>query len=508
MLLVISFIIIGGSIFLTFHLFMSYVILLNMLIAVLSKIYEGLYENSKMLFQQEIITRKNQYLVDNYYGGIINLSFPLNILNIFFWPFYLCIKNKQKLKKFNKVVNSLAYFPLLLGMSIAQISTQLILIPLTIFKILKIFVSELLYSGFSSIHKLNQIKTVHNNNNKIRNILICSLLIFLFPVWILYTIVFDFVFYIKSLFKESDKIISLSANIDDICVSPLILSKIGEVFDTKPKNSDLLMENVIEEFVDHLTYYNPKFDFKNFLVIPSKIPKENLSLIKEYSNFVKFANKLKLYNSFQKHVIIKSLVIKLIESNSNYVQIKNKVLPNTKQNKEESLDVNNKSDHNSIDLVSEKYLNSIFDEKERGSLKYHNIKKALTKFTSLPKLFYKRISMINLQDVYNAMNIIKSSENLERSSLKLRSDLKKIRKNVGEIIDVLNAKEVLLNQKKNSNVTLFKQRKASIFVNSNIPNNGIPNDNLTKSTPIKSKLARKLSKNLDNMHNIPEEKDD
>ena len=62
MLLVISFIKIGGSIFLTFHLFMSYVILLNMLIAVLSKIYEGLYENSKMLFQQEIITRKNQLM--------------------------------------------------------------------------------------------------------------------------------------------------------------------------------------------------------------------------------------------------------------------------------------------------------------------------------------------------------------------------------------------------------------------------------------------------------------
>jgi hypothetical protein len=310
------------------------------------------------------------------------------------------------------------------------------------------------------------------------------------------------------------------------------MNKIGEVFDSKPKNADLPINDVIDEFVDQLTLYNSKFDFKNFLVMTTKQPKENLSLVREYSNFVKFIHKLKLYNHFQEQVIIKSLVIKLIESNSNFVKIKKNFNESTSMftkdfmsllQKKVTRALDNEKSSSEIGIASEfkndNYVNTLFDEKERHTLKYQNMKKILSKFTSLPKLFYKRISMINLQDVYNALQTIKSSDDVVRSSLKIRKDIKEIRKNVAEIVEVLNAKEVLKVHKRSMNINNFNQRRSSYFRNSVFFGAQKENEKKTENSEIfmkipilqKNKVSAKSkinNKKIEKIQEFPDEKDE
>ena len=516
-----------GPLFLIIHIFLAYMILLNMLVAILSMIYVDLIERSKILFQQEIINRKDEYIVDPRYGGMINLSFPLNILNIIFCPIYLMITDIHKLKYFNNIVNFIAYFPLFLVMSCIHFSSQLMLIPITLIKIIIILVFEIIYpdSNVSMYYKINKnLQPTSKTFSCIKKVVYCLFLIILSPFWIIFSIIYDYTFYVKCLMKENNNSMLVDENSDDIFVSPLIINKIGEVFASKPKNSELLMEEIIDEYVDHLSFYNSKFDFKNFLLLTENYPVENLSLIREFSNFVKFINKLKVFNDFQEKVIIRSLVVKLIESNNNFIKIKTNFVEKISVLDHNILSIlqNDVMNENYLSKMDQQnlienefdngYLSTILDDKDKHTLKYQFLKKSLMKFIILPKLFYKRLSMINMQDIYNALISVKSSEDIMKSSLKIRKDIKIIKKNVGEVVDVLNAKEVLKIRKTKENRNEFIKRRSSTISSLGIgkfhSDNQMKKDFSTNLINQKFKNSNKMKINLKKINNILDEKDE
>ena len=80
------------------HLSVSSIILVNTLTSIISATHDEFSKSSILLLHQDMILRKNEFISDEYYGGIILLPFPLSIFNIIFVPFYFIIADKNKLK--------------------------------------------------------------------------------------------------------------------------------------------------------------------------------------------------------------------------------------------------------------------------------------------------------------------------------------------------------------------------------------------------------------------------
>ena len=120
--------------------------------------------------------------------------------------------------------------------------------------------------------------------------------------------------------------------------------------------------------------------------------------------------------------------------------------------------------------------------------------------------------MINMQDIYNALISVKSSEDIMKSSLKIRKDIKIIKKNVGEVVDVLNAKEVLKIRKTKENRNEFIKRRSSTISSLGIgkfhSDNQMKKDFSTNLINQKFKNSNKMKINLKKINNILDEKDE
>ncbi len=129
-----------GSVMVTIFVTFSGIILINLLIASLSNVYNELSKVVDASHRSVLIGYYRRYKWDSENGYLIFLCSPLNILNLCILPFTCCIKaeNKNKLKirrkEFNKRVCKVLYLIYFFPIFISLLAYSLIIIPFTYIK--------------------------------------------------------------------------------------------------------------------------------------------------------------------------------------------------------------------------------------------------------------------------------------------------------------------------------------------------------------------------------------
>ena len=100
-----------GIVFHKMVLLCTLLLMVNLVIAIMSDTYARLSEVQLGLYSVGIIEVFPSYRYDKFYGGLIVMTPPLNVLAYFLWPLYHNIKDKKLLAKFNKKVGIIFYFP-------------------------------------------------------------------------------------------------------------------------------------------------------------------------------------------------------------------------------------------------------------------------------------------------------------------------------------------------------------------------------------------------------------
>ena len=79
-----------------------FLLILNLLIAILSNVY-NIYENlSKGLFLTKILSNREQLESDDYYGAFITAIVPFNVIALPFIPFALFMRKSESLMRLNR----------------------------------------------------------------------------------------------------------------------------------------------------------------------------------------------------------------------------------------------------------------------------------------------------------------------------------------------------------------------------------------------------------------------
>ena len=110
------------------------ILILNLLIAILTNVFNIYQDLSTGLFLLKILSTREQLESDEYYGAFISATVPFNIFLIPFIPFGVFMKKSEKLIKLNKFLNLLQYMCLMAFMFIGFIAVSLMLIPIAFTK--------------------------------------------------------------------------------------------------------------------------------------------------------------------------------------------------------------------------------------------------------------------------------------------------------------------------------------------------------------------------------------
>ena len=94
---------------LTFN-FLNVLILLNVVIALMADTYSLMSGVRKGLYNYSIVRSVPAYKLDNYYGGLALFMIPFCIIPFFLMPYYICVKDRLRLKAFNDRLYDFAYF--------------------------------------------------------------------------------------------------------------------------------------------------------------------------------------------------------------------------------------------------------------------------------------------------------------------------------------------------------------------------------------------------------------
>ena len=118
---------------LTFN-FLNVLILLNVVIALMADTYSLMTGVRKGLYNYSIVKTVPAYKLDNYYGGMVFLMYPFNIITFFLMPYWICVKDRKKLKAFNDGVYGVAYFFVTIIISAVFIAFNLVMLPFAYLK--------------------------------------------------------------------------------------------------------------------------------------------------------------------------------------------------------------------------------------------------------------------------------------------------------------------------------------------------------------------------------------
>ena len=110
-------------------------LLLNLIIALMADTYQKLADVKLGLYSQEIIEAIPSYKNDKFYGGLISMTPPTNMFAYFLLPFYMCIKDKARLQRFNTRVCKVVYFPIGLTITAFFLASSLVMTPFAYFKV-------------------------------------------------------------------------------------------------------------------------------------------------------------------------------------------------------------------------------------------------------------------------------------------------------------------------------------------------------------------------------------
>ena len=107
--------------------------MINFVIAILADTYTKLSNSSLGLYYDGVISRIPVYEDDSRYGGLIVGTPPFNILALLMIPFYILVKNEERLVKVNDVFTKAMFFPIALSFTAMIIAVNLLLLPLAYF---------------------------------------------------------------------------------------------------------------------------------------------------------------------------------------------------------------------------------------------------------------------------------------------------------------------------------------------------------------------------------------
>ena len=138
-----------------FHLLLSVILAINLLIAILSTTYAILWEQSAPIFYIENIKQRPLYKYSKRYGSLVSSFFPYYIFIPFVAPLLFM---KNKIHK-NVLILYFEFFPVYLILHIIFLSISILLLPVSYFKIIihKIYLINHKRSGginYSKCHKI------------------------------------------------------------------------------------------------------------------------------------------------------------------------------------------------------------------------------------------------------------------------------------------------------------------------------------------------------------------
>lgn len=70
-----------GVIFMLFFIVITAILLMNLIIAIITNIYNTLKEDSLGVYLDDIVRKRPLMLYDKYYSGMVSLPFPLNVIS-------------------------------------------------------------------------------------------------------------------------------------------------------------------------------------------------------------------------------------------------------------------------------------------------------------------------------------------------------------------------------------------------------------------------------------------
>jgi hypothetical protein len=107
-------------------------IVINIFIAVIAVLYDSYSEKRNVFQMLETLKIRSVTQADKEYSALISLPAPFNLLLFLFAPFLLTSSNPRKVNEF---ILSLAYVPVMLGVTLVFIVYNLLLIPLAYVKL-------------------------------------------------------------------------------------------------------------------------------------------------------------------------------------------------------------------------------------------------------------------------------------------------------------------------------------------------------------------------------------
>ena len=124
-----------GHLFMISFLFMNLLIFLNLVIAMMSNSYSRMLSLRQGIYNYEIIRALPIFRMNKYYGGIIAMTPPLNILCLLVAPLFLKWRNNyDRLKTLTKLIMVFNYKVHLLLTCVIFIACNLVLAPFAYFR--------------------------------------------------------------------------------------------------------------------------------------------------------------------------------------------------------------------------------------------------------------------------------------------------------------------------------------------------------------------------------------
>ena len=255
-----------GDLYLMSFLILTAILFLNLLVAILTKVYQNFESKKFVLYISEILKLRSSLGYDKKASGLISIPPPLNILPLIISPLYFTWVNQAKL---NTLVLHVCYIQVLLITTLIFIAFNFFILPFAFFKGIAVKVQFLFY-------RKSKIKMYKR---------ILSLLVFiLFGILILLlNLCVDMVYFFKHMYQNELHYISKKIQTKQILLNSFntIEKKIendidegAEVISTSEFSQFLRNENNVFDKIQKVVYG----DFQNF--VDAKV---YMSQIKDYS---------------------------------------------------------------------------------------------------------------------------------------------------------------------------------------------------------------------------------
>ena len=123
-----------GELFMLSFLFVNALILLNVVIAMMADSY-GFMANRRIgIYNYMMIKAAPSYANDKHYGALAFLPAPFAVVSFLTIPYYLCVKEKERLRRFTDRFNVSCYFIVSIIISVIFLAINLTLVPFAYLK--------------------------------------------------------------------------------------------------------------------------------------------------------------------------------------------------------------------------------------------------------------------------------------------------------------------------------------------------------------------------------------